>query len=136
MRCALLLGGFSFGGGVRVFLGKTLDTAGSINELLFASEEWVAVRADLDLQHVALDGRTSGEIVTAGAVHRDGMIIGVNSGFHEAPFLSRPVCTAARQGLGTTAASLGREAILNHTRSVKFLQTEIGIRVREQGEGR
>jgi hypothetical protein len=83
---ALLLGGFGFGGGVGIFLGKAFDAAGGVDEFLLAGEEGVAVRADLDLQHVALDGRTSGEIVAAGAVHRNGMIVGVNTGFHEAPF--------------------------------------------------
>ncbi len=87
----LLLGGacfrgFHFGGGVGVFLGEALDAAGSVNELLFAGEEGVAIRADFDIQLVALNRRTSREIVAAGAVHRNGMIVGVNTGFHEAPF--------------------------------------------------
>lgn len=86
----LLLGGacfcgFHFGGGVGIFLGKALDAAGGINELLLAGEERMAIRADFDIQLVALDRRTSREIVAAGAVHRNGVIVGVNTGFHEAP---------------------------------------------------
>jgi hypothetical protein len=34
--------------------------------------------------------------VAAGAVHCDGMIVGVNTGFHEGCLSSRPVCTASR----------------------------------------
>jgi hypothetical protein len=88
---ALLLGGFDFcgfdlGGCVGVLLGEALDAAGGVNEFLFAGEEGVAARADFDIQLVALDGRTSREIVAAGAVHRYGVIVGVNTGFHGAPF--------------------------------------------------
>ncbi len=87
----LLLGGFDFcgsgfGSGVGVLLGEALDAAGGVNQLLLAGEEGVAVRADFDIQPVALDGRTGGEIVTAGAMHRYGVIVGVDTGFHEAPF--------------------------------------------------
>ena len=87
----LLLGGacfcgFHFSGGVGVFLGEALDAAGGVNELLLASEEGMAIRADFDIQLVAFDRRTSREIVAAGAVHRNGMIVGVDTGFHEAPF--------------------------------------------------
>jgi hypothetical protein len=87
----LLLGGcglasFDFGGGVGVLLSEALDAAGGVNELLFAGEEGMAVRADFNVQPVALDGRASGEIMAAGAVHRYGVIVGVNTGFHEAPF--------------------------------------------------
>ena len=86
----LLLGGvcfcgFHFGGGVGVFLGEALDAAGGINELLLAGEERMAIRADFDIQLVALDRRTSREIVPAGAMHRNGVIVGVDTGFHEAP---------------------------------------------------
>ena len=92
LRCAdLLLGGcgfasFDFGGGVGVFLGEAFNAAGGVDELLFAGEERMAIGADFDVQHVALDGRTGSEIVAAGAVHRDGVIVGVDTGFHETPF--------------------------------------------------
>src|SRR3984893_1262418 len=87
----LLLGGFDFcgfdfGSSVGVLFGEALDAAGGVNELLLAGEEGMAIRADFDIQPVALDGRTSREVVAAGAVHRYGMIGGMNSGFHEAPF--------------------------------------------------
>src|SRR6266404_4547177 len=80
----LLLGGacfcgFHFSGGVGVFLGEALDAAGGVNELLLASEEGMAIRADFDIQLVAFDRRTSREIVAAGAVHRNGMIVGVDT---------------------------------------------------------
>ena len=47
----------------------------------------MAIGADFDFEHVALDGRAGGEIVAAGAMDCYGVIIGVNSGFHEAPFV-------------------------------------------------
>ena len=82
----LLFGGFDSGGGVGVLLGETFDAAGGVNQLLLAGEERMAIRADFDIQPVALDGRTSREIVAAGAMHRYGVIVGVNTGFHVAPF--------------------------------------------------
>ena len=80
------LGGFDFGSGVGVFLGEAFDAACGVNQLLFASEERVAIRADFDAELVALDGRASLKIVAASAMHCDGVIVGVNTGFHEAPF--------------------------------------------------
>jgi hypothetical protein len=87
----LLLGsagfrGFDFCGGIGVLFREAFDAAGGVNELLLAREEGMATGADFDIQLVALNGRTSREIVAAGAVHRDGVIIGMNTGFHEAPF--------------------------------------------------
>jgi len=90
--CAgLLLGGFDFSrfdfcGGVGVLLGEALDAAGGVNQFLLAGEEGVAARADFNVQLVALDGLTSGEIVAAGALHRYSVIVRVNTGFHEASF--------------------------------------------------
>src|SRR6184192_1025266 len=84
----LLFGGLGLGSGVGVFLGEALDAAGGVNQLLLAGEERVAIRADFDIQPVALDGRTSREIVAACAMHGYGVIVGVNAGFHEAPFLA------------------------------------------------
>jgi hypothetical protein len=79
-------GGFDFGCCVGVFLGEAFDAAGSVNELLLAGEERVAIGADFDVQLVALDGGTGGEIMAAGAMHGYGVIVGMNTGFHEAPF--------------------------------------------------
>lgn len=79
-------GGFDFGGGIGVFLGEAFDAAGGVDELLLAGEERVAIGADFDVEAVAFDGRASLEIIAAGAVYRHGMIVGVNTGFHEAPF--------------------------------------------------
>src|ERR1700731_161076 len=87
----LLLGGFDFcgfdfGSSVGVLLGEALDAAGGVNQLLLAGEEGMAIRADFDVQLVALDGRTGREIVPAGAMHRYSVIVGMNTGFHGAPF--------------------------------------------------
>ncbi len=78
--------GFDFGGGVGVLLGEALDAAGGVHEFLLAGEEGVAIRADFDAQHVALDGRARLERMATGAVHGHGMIIGMNTGFHGAAF--------------------------------------------------
>jgi hypothetical protein len=56
----------------------------------------VAIGADFDVEAVAFDGRASLEIVAAGAVDCDGVIVGVNTGFHEAPFVR--VRSARRPG--------------------------------------
>jgi len=78
-------GGFDFGSGVGVFLGEAFDAAGGVHEFLLAGEEGVAVGADFDVEPVAFDGRARLKIVAAGAVHHDGVIVGMNTGFHEAP---------------------------------------------------
>ncbi len=85
-RGGLLLGGGGFSGGVGVLLGEALDAARGVNQFLLAGEEWMAIRTDFDAQHIAFDRGARLERVTAGAVHRDGMIIGMNTGFHGAAF--------------------------------------------------
>jgi hypothetical protein len=52
----LLFGGGDFGGSVSVFLGEAFNATGSIDELLFASEEGVATGADFDVEAFTLDG--------------------------------------------------------------------------------
>ncbi len=101
----LFLGGASFGSGVGVLFGEAFDAAGGVNELLLAGEEGMAVRADFHAQHVALDGRTSLKRVAAGAVNRDRVIVGMNTGLHGAPF--RRVRSARRSG---KAGNYGRVA--------------------------
>jgi len=73
------------GRNVGVLLLKTLNAAGGVDELLFAGEKRVAARADFDAQHVALDGRARLESISAGTVHSDGMVVGVDTGFHCSP---------------------------------------------------
>jgi hypothetical protein len=107
----LLLGGFGLGGGVGVFLGEAFDATRCVDELLLAREKRVAVRADFDAQHVAFDSRARLESISAGAVDRDGVIVGVNPGFHEAPFCRGRSARPSQQGRDVTAASLGRETI-------------------------
>ena len=82
----LLFGGVGFGGGVGVLLLKALYAAGGVHEFLLAGEKGMAIRADFNAQHVAFDGRARLEGMAAGAVYRYWMIVGVNTGFHEAPF--------------------------------------------------
>ena len=95
MLGGLFLCGRDFRRGVGVFLREAFDAAGGVNQLLLAGEEWVAIGADFDVELFTLDGRTGGEIVAAGAMHSDGVIVGVNTGFHEkSSILSRPVCAA------------------------------------------
>jgi hypothetical protein len=83
---SLFLDGGGFCGGVGVFLLEALDAAGGVHEFLLAGEERMAARADFHAQHLAFDGRASLEGVATGAMHRDGMIVGMNTGLHEAPF--------------------------------------------------
>jgi len=64
----LLLCGRDLRGGVGVFFREAFHAAGGVNQLLLASEEWMAIGADFHVQLFTLDGRTGGEIVAAGAV--------------------------------------------------------------------
>ena len=50
--------------------------------------------------------------MAAGAVYRYGVIVGVNTGFHEAPFCRVRSAQLVRQGRAKSAASLGREQFL------------------------
>jgi hypothetical protein len=105
----LLLGAGS-GRCVSVFLGEALDAAGSVNELLLAGKERMAIGADFDVQSVAFNRGTRLKIVATSAVYGYGMIVGMNTGLHEISSLSRPVCAAELRV--HTAASLGREELL------------------------
>jgi hypothetical protein len=71
-----------FGCGVGVLLGEALYAAGGVDQLLFAGEKRVAIRTDFNVELVALHRRSRGEIVAAGAVHGDGVVVRVDTGFH------------------------------------------------------
>src|SRR5690349_3099071 len=129
---ALLFGRSGFGGGVGILFGEALYTARGVKQFLFAGEEGVAIRADFHAQHVALDGRARLKGVAAGAVHRHGMIIGMNTGFHGAAFRRVRSARPTRQSRAVEAVTKRRShsrvarsrAILNHTRRVKFRKTQ------------
>ena len=74
----------------------------------------MAARADFDAQHLALDGRARRESISAGTVDGDGMVVGVDTGFHCSPIYRG---RSAREPNSTermvTAASLGHETISN-----------------------
>ena len=78
----LLFSGSGLSSGVGVFLGEALDTASGVHELLLASEERVAIGTDFDAQHIALNGRASGESVPTSAVDGDCVIVGMNTRLH------------------------------------------------------
>jgi len=120
-KLKLLLSSGGFGGGVGVLLGEAFDASSGIHELLLAGEERVAIGANFDAQHVALDGGASGESVPTGTVDGNGVIVGVNTGFHESPFCRGR--SAPHPGLaGATAASLGRKQLPIITRESEFRQ--------------
>ena len=133
--CGGGFGGFDFGGGIGVLFGEALDAARGVDEFLLAGEERVATGADFDVQLVALDGRASLEVMAAGAVYRYGVIVGVNTGFHGTPFCRGRSARLSQRGRDVTAASLGREAIIDHTPSVKFCQMRAGEDGSECGMG-
>lgn len=111
LKVRLLFGSCSFGGGVGVFFGEAFYAARGVHELLLASEERMAIGANLDTKHVALDGRARGKSISTSAVYGDRVIVGMNTGFHETPFCrgrSAPHPAVA----GDTAASLGRVQLL------------------------
>ena len=103
----LLLGCGRFCGCVGIFLGETLDAACGVYQFLLAGEERVAIGANFYAQHIALDRGARGKSVPAGAMHGDGVIIGMNSRFHESPFC-RGRSAPLPELPGNTAASLGR----------------------------
>src|SRR3989442_7541465 len=69
--------------------------------LLLAGKKRMAIRADFHVHPLALDGRARLEGVPAGAMHEDFVIVGVNAGFHEDSYRSRPVCAAPPTKPGT-----------------------------------
>src|SRR5208337_4247182 len=121
--CRLLFGG-GVGGGVGVLFLEALDAAGRVHEFLLAGKEGVATGANFDAQHVALDGRTRLESMPASAVDGNGVVIGVDPGFHEFSNPSWPVCAGTGKR-GVTAASLGHETICNYTAIPRERKTDV-----------
>ena len=87
----LRLGGLDQGGcrsvvfGFLILLGEAADAAFGIDQLLAAGIERVAAGADFDAEHIALNRRASLEGAPASAVDGNGMVVGMNTGFHESP---------------------------------------------------
>jgi hypothetical protein len=119
-------------GYIRVLLIEALHAACGVHELLLAGKEWMAVRADLHAEHVALDRGTRGKGMPARTMDSHCMIVGVNSGFHWFSNRSWPVCTA-NPGVGLTAASLGHETIADYTRKAREHQTRVLREVSQSG---
>lgn len=82
----------------------------------------MAIGANFDAQHVALNCGTGRKIVAASAVHSDVVIIGMNTGFHGTPFLSRPVCAMVRGLKSGVARSRGTS---DYKAEGEFRQTEV-----------
>ena len=81
--------GLLFAGGSRnvgVLLLETFDAARGVYQFLLAGEERVAIGANFNAQHFALDGRTRLESIPASAMDRYRMIVGMDTGFHDSPF--------------------------------------------------
>ena len=90
---------FARGGrNVGVFLLKTLDAAGGVYEFLLAGEERVATRADFDAEHISFDGRARLESMAASAMYGYGMVVGVDTGFHDSPFCRGRSARVAQPG--------------------------------------
>jgi hypothetical protein len=54
---------------VRVFLLKTFDASRGVHKFLLAREKRVAIGADFDAQHIALDRGARWERIAAGTMH-------------------------------------------------------------------
>lgn len=78
-----------FGLLLAVTLVEAINASGGVNQLLLAREEWVAIRADFDVQ-VVLARRARGKAVAAGAQDFDFVVFRVNSLFH-VPLVSFPI---------------------------------------------
>src|SRR4051812_44060196 len=71
------------GVGAGVALAEALDASGAVHQLLLAREIRVAVGADLHVDVLAGGAGLPG--VAAGAVHRDGLVVGMDVRLHGAP---------------------------------------------------
>jgi len=81
-RNLLLGGGFGLPGvAFGVLAAETLDAAGGVHELLLAGKEGMAGGADF-YADIALVGGAGGERVTAGAMHADLAVAGMDGCFH------------------------------------------------------
>lgn len=97
----LLLAGF-FG----VLFLEALDAPRGVHQLLFAGEKGMAARTNFHADHVALKCGPGFKRAAARTMHRDGVVIGMNTFFHsQAPFC-RPFCP--RLTASHTLASLGQ----------------------------
>ena len=77
-------------GALGVLLAELVDATAGVHDLLLAGVERMAGRADFNLQ-VVTERRTRLEGIPAGAGDRDGFVIGVDGGLHDArPWLSEP----------------------------------------------
>jgi hypothetical protein len=96
----------------RVFPIEAFDAACGVEQLLLAREEWVAVGANFDAQHVALHCGLGLKRMSASAVNVNFVVIGMDAGFHcYLPYLW-PVCTA--KGQIPKGASLGHWGQLDY----------------------
>jgi hypothetical protein len=78
----------------RVFPIEAFNAAGGVEQLLLAREEWVAVGANFDAQHVALHCGLGFERMSASAVNVNFVVVGMDAGFHCYLPCLWPVCTA------------------------------------------
>ena len=84
----------------------------------------MAIGADFNAQHVALDCRACRESISASAMYGYSVIVGVDTGFHVSP-----ICRVRSAQLKlTTAASLGHEAIADYTGKGRKRKTSGQIR--------
>src|ERR1700722_65505 len=70
-------------GSLGVFFLEAFDAAGGIDQLLLTGKERMAVGADFYLDQIAAVSRASLESMATRAMNGDGVIIGMNSFFHE-----------------------------------------------------
>ena len=69
---------------VGVLAAEALDASGGVQKLLLAGEEGVAGGADFHVDIAPVCGPGC-ECITAGAMHANFVIIGMDSGFHNSP---------------------------------------------------
>jgi len=72
---------------LRVLAAETFHATGSVQQLLFAGKERMAIGADFYVD-IALMGRASGETVSTRALHPDFVVCGMNSCLHGSPNLA------------------------------------------------
>ena len=87
-------------GARRISPSKPFDAAGSVNETLLAGEERMAVTANLDPNRG--QRRPGLEGITAGALHRHDMIIGMNLSLHLALQITLQITNSERGNITGT----------------------------------
>ena len=121
----LFRSGLSAGASLFVLPAEAFDASCGVNQLLFAGEERVAIRADFQVD-IALMGGSGGKRVPASAHYADFVVCGMDIGFHFSSF-------SYHRGTRSLSASFPGTSSLREFRRIQ--QTGVNAEVHEGHEG-